>query len=373
LSSTATTPDTPYSRLAAVVSAIRRRAADFVDWRPQVIQLPRLQCHWISLDLTGVSRRLLASSIRLQLQHLTGIASIGFVWKIEADQAEVWYWDEARIAAGAGDKAGEAMSAGLAPYPETSFRLPLADGLHLLACVDGCEAVFIDGGKLRKTRWFAQAPDSHGWVAFVRDAGRDPAAHPLPEIARPAMSKQVQPGWKLHTGFSNRLSPAFWGGALLLALLGVLLAAALSYQIKLVWTAAEARAEYRRLSKEHAELIALNRSIGDYTDFFATLANAKPQVSQLLLMRALVAAGVFGESTKISLLEWEYRNGRLRLLFAVPQEEFSLSMFLSALEGQAEFKDVRLMPDTPPQTVGVQLLVAGYPTASGGAVGGGGR
>ena len=79
-------------------------------------------------------------------------------------------------------------------------------------------------------------------------------------------------------------------------------------------------------------------------------------------MQALIDAGLLGgENNPVSLIEWEYRNQRLRLLFQVPPDKFDLGAFLAVLERQPMFKSVKLMPDTPALTVGVQAQVVEAP------------
>lgn len=351
-------PDRPAAAvLHGAVLAFKRKLVEYLDWRPQIVRVPRSECHWLPLAMEGVPRRLMASSIRLQLIHLTGQSSIGFVWRMVDAVAEVWYWDEQWLQESDLLPVADSLSVGVAPYPENLFRPNLPDGLHLIACSEGVEALAIVTGKTRKTRWFPSQPDAEAWAGFVRDAGCDPSEHALPVQPSVLESAPLQTGWKLQTGLSSRFSHAFFIGMGILVLAGALCSALLAYDFRYQTSISDARREYQRLASENAALLALTRQITANADYFSALASEQPPVSQLALMRSLAEAGLFGEATKISVLEWEYRNGRLRLLFAVPAENFSLSLFLSTLEKQGILQEIRLMPDTPPLTVGIQAVV----------------
>ena len=81
-------------------------------------------------------------------------------------------------------------------------------------------------------------------------------------------------------------------------------------------------------------------------------------------MQAVADAGLISESTRIRLTEWEYRGDRLRLQFAVPADNFSLGLFLGVLESLPAFREIRLITDSPPGTVGIQARVAETPPAA---------
>ena len=78
-------------------------------------------------------------------------------------------------------------------------------------------------------------------------------------------------------------------------------------------------------------------------------------------MQAVADAGLISESTRIHLTEWEYRGDRLRLQFAVPADNFSLGLFLGVLESLPAFREIRMITDSPPGTVGIQARVAETP------------
>ena len=147
---------------------------------------------------------------------------------------------------------------------------------------------------------------------------------------------------------------AIGGGVLLI---GMVLSSLLAYDIKQQTLLTEQQATLTQLKQEKSAIIDLQNQLRSYTTLFDTLLGTQPKFRQLQLMDALTETGLFAEGTKISLLEWEYRNDRLRLLFAVPKDDFRLELFLSTLENSGILQDIRLMPDTPPLTIGIQAVV----------------
>lgn len=348
--------------LARLSDALRR----FFDWRPQIILLPRSACHRVTIDVKGIAKRFLNSSIRLQLLQITGLSDIGFAWHIKTDadgknSAEVWYWDEANLRQSGSIPPGELLLNGLLPCPEMLFRPALADGLHLIECQTGYEAVALRAGQLYRTRWFAEIPSPNIWQAFVRDAGGNihlsidqaapPAAQKLTAIAK------LPNFWKIVTGLQKPVPMPVIAGVASVILCGFVFSIAAAYELKLRYELASENRAYTRLVQENSVVIELQKQLAEQTAGLSTLSAAMPDVAQLNLMQSLAQAGLFGETTKISLIEWEYRNSRLRLLFSIPPEGISLSLFLSTLENLKIFKEVRLIPDTPAQTVGVQTII----------------
>lgn len=327
-----------------------------VDWRPGVACVPRARCHHLSLNVRGVPPRYLISTVRLQLAQLVGAGRLGFACRARDEMASVWYWDEAAL--GAAEFGADAGPNGVQPWPEPLLRGPLDDGVHLIACVTGYEAVAVERGEPRRTRWFAVHPGEEAWRAFVRDAGLDPATHPCPSPARaPALTGRPK-GWKLSTHMRRATSPLVWATTGAAAVIGAVLIAGLLHEYKLDALMAAERAEVARIARENATTIALQREITTETTLLAALRKALPAVAQLDLMKALAHSNLLNQETRVSLYEWEYRGGRLRLLFAVPDEEFSLGDFLAGIERIGIFKGVRLIPDSPNGTVGIQTVVA---------------
>lgn len=334
---------------------------EFFDWRPQAVPVPRARCHFLAFDVRNIPQRQIASSLRLQLTQLSGLNKFGFAWRADAGHAQAWYWDE-------GDEAGltardltppSGVSAnGLEPWPEPLLRAPLDDGLHLIACAQGYESVAIDGGKLRRTRWQAQRPTEDAWTTFARDAGGAAAKQGMPSPINAIVLARPAPGWKVSTHLVKPIPAGTWAGIGAAALGGMVLIAGAIHELKLDATTEALKAEMQQLMKDNATTIALQKQIAEQSEYLNAMSKSQPDALQLMLLKNIAESYLLGMDSKISIAEWEYRNNRLRILFAVPEDNFSLSEFLTRLERQPMFKELHLMPDTPPRTVGIQATLA---------------
>lgn len=325
-----------------------------VQGAPNVVLLPRAQTHWITLDVRGIPRRFLSSSLRLQLRKFLGQESFSFAYSVKEGIAGVWYWLESGERAHGDNSVKELTEV----WPEVLLRQRVADGLHLIRCRDGFEAVYLRFQALVRTRWFPALPTNDCWDAFVRDSGLDPAANPMPDAADIALSKEPPSNWRISRSGARSLSGAVWGAVGLVTLLGMLVVICGALSLKLSAALSIEKRNHERLMKEHAVTISLQRKIDEIKTYLGGFSGLRTSYSQLELIESLIDAGLLSEKEKISLAEWEFKNNRLRLLFSVPQENFSLGMFLSVLEKQPKFSGMSLMPDTPVGTVGVQLVVA---------------
>lgn len=337
---------------------------DFFDWRPRAVSVPRSRCHFLSLDVRNIPQRQLASSLRLQLAQLCGLTKFGFAWRADAGHALAWYWDEADLTARDLTPPDGASANGIEPWPEPLLRAPLHDGLYLIACAQGCEAVAIDGGKLRRTRWYPERPTQDLWTAFLRDAGCDPASHRLPPPSKASALGRPAKGWKVATHLVKPITARTWGAVAALAFGGMLLMVGIVHELKLDAMIQAQQAEMQKLKQDNATTIDLLKQVAEQGGYVDAMVRARPNVLQLILMKGMAESGLVRTATSISIAEWEYRNNRLRILFVVPEDGFSLGEFLAKLEALPMFKEIRLMPDTPPRTVGIQATLAGDDASS---------
>lgn len=319
---------------------------------PRVVSLSRSQCHRLTLDVKGISRRMLASSIGLQLGHVTGLSSLGYAWRVQGNRAEVWYWTEEQ------QSVPPAEQARTRPCPEMLLRPPLPDGLHLLSCQQGYEALSVLQGDTRRSRWFAKLPGPDAWRLFVQDAGLDPARHSLPEVQTLVLQDAPERAWATHSSMLRPVGGKTWLALTAMALLGAALFALVSYNFKLAYQLQSLRKEYVTLTQQSAASIKLQQELDAQRKPLAAVANFQPKWLQLRLMARLAEAGLFNETSKVKLQEWEYRNNRIRIQFSVPSEGFSLSQFLESIERLGLFKDLRLLSGTPPLSVAFQAALA---------------
>ncbi|MDR1647325.1 MAG: hypothetical protein LBR88_04725 [Zoogloeaceae bacterium] len=329
-----------------------------VDWRPAILPLSRSECHYLEIEMRGVAARALERAVNLQLLQLTGIARVGFVFRVRNGKVAIWYWDEAKLTPEKTPGATIAQTRnGVAFWPETVLGQLPEQGLHLLQRSRGYEALAMEGGEIRRTRWFADLPDLQQWQDFARDAGHSAQIGSVPVPQPVALSRKVPKGWKLSSHFLAHVPLAALGGAILAAFLGAALLAMAVYQAKLERAIRAENMEIERISQENAVTFTLQKQIAARSAYLEQLRHIQPEVLQLELMQALAESGLVMEGEQqTSLLEWEYRNQQLRLLFAVPPA-LVLGDFLAHLETLPMLKEVRLLPDTPVQAVGIQATL----------------
>lgn len=304
----------------------------------------REHCHRLTLDVKGVAARARANSLALQVAHITGLAQCEFAWRVVGTQADIWYWDSARFS----------TSEHLRACPEMLLRPPLGDALSLLKCQTGVEAVRQHGQRVVRSRWFEQMPSDHQWQTFVRDAGLDPTAAGRPELVSPVLGHRLARGWRLH---STMQTPRPHGRALwltALALGGGLVCALVAYQILLTRQVEQLRQAHRTEVQASSEVLGLQQQMDLQLAELELVARLAPKALQTRLLAALADGNLLDVHGAVSLLEWEYRNGRVRMQFSVPLEGFSLADFLQDVERLEFLQEVRLMPGTPGGVVAVQ-------------------
>lgn len=342
-----------------------------VDWRPSIGCVLRRRCHYIELDVRHLPKRYLASALRLQLKQMAGVDRPGFAYRLSDGKALLWYWGEEDLHGedffvAENRPARDARE--MQPWPEPLFHYPLDDGLHLLACRHGYDAQVVRGGVTRHTRWFRALPTEAQWLAFVRDAGLIPADHPMPEARRTVPRDRPDGRWKLVTTLIAPVPLSAWLTALAFMVAGAALIGGLIYDRKLVAATEEAQAELTRLRRDSANILALRQQAGAQQAFLAAFHDARPPLTQTELLDEFAATGLFGEPGEPSLWEWEFRNGRLRALFALPKDGIVLGDFLARLETIPVLANLRLIADTPPGIVGIQAEIAPRPSSqTGGA------
>ncbi len=325
------------------------RAWAFCVGAPNLAAMPRAQCHRLSLEVKGIPKNMLQSSIRLQVGHITGLACFGFAWRLIGKQAEVWYWPEELKAT---------KNAGVVPCPEPLLRGVLPDGLQLVACLSGFEGVSVVSGAIRTTRWFAAVPPDVTWLQFARDAGLDPAGLTVPAPKAIQLLAKPAKGWQLVSNSLQPISIKKWTVWAVATAVGAIFFALLAYNTKLVVHTEKLRHEYDILAQQAASTLKLQREIATLQQPIQTIAQSQSKVLQTKLLAKLAQAGLFDEARHVNLQEWEYRNGRIRMQFSVPAEGFELGGFLESVESLGLFTNVRLLSGTPPNSVAFQAELA---------------
>lgn len=107
----------------------------------------------------GLSRSQAARAARTFAEAHAPYADSGWVALRNPQGAAIWYWDKAQLAALG---AGEARSVS----PESAWRRR-GDGWRILACAEGFEAQYWEGGGLVASTWRREPFTREQWAAFV--------------------------------------------------------------------------------------------------------------------------------------------------------------------------------------------------------------
>lgn len=111
-------------------------------------------------------------ALRLELDRLSPYVDTGSHIDISGDFASLWLWDQEAVAA-----AAEAIGIEVervVVLPETALLPKAAEGVRLVATLDGVEGQCWSGGGLAASRWWPAPPDDRAWVLFQRGASVAP-------------------------------------------------------------------------------------------------------------------------------------------------------------------------------------------------------
>jgi hypothetical protein len=293
--------------------------------------------HYKSFPLADIPKNQRIAALRMQIRQWNPYAAAGSCVVIEHDTAMVWLWDRQRISDAIA--ASGLQAARVKVIPESLLVPQLNDGLRLLKTLDGVEAQVWKSNSLVSSRWWPALPAAAEWIAFQRDAGMAqhaelPAgAQPAPLLAEPWAKAASLEDYHAFDTRVERLVYAF--GILLLA------AATLWYGIHVVKRGSAVisrQAELAELNEKAKPVIAARSEAQAALLHVQALLATDPYPNQLQLM-AKVAESLPRNGTHVR--EWNYQNGKLKLLVVVPDPGAQSSGLVSALQTAGPFNNVR--------------------------------
>ncbi len=316
--------------------------------------LSRALVHFARVPLQNVPAQRRAAAIRLQLLQLSPWPNTGFAFRVAADTANIWYWDEDAIAARVA--AIGARPDSVIAVPESEMRATTAAGEALLIrSLDGVEGQVWRAGELQASMWWPQAPDAAGWAAFALDAGIEPSDPPVVRSAewkpRPSEGLSIQRG--VTTAATEGTMIAVRVAAALLGAYAVWLGVA---QVRLelaLRAAAQTRSE---IEARLGPVLDLRRQADRDATAAARLLALRAPVTQAELLLAL--ADVAGEGKPLSLREWEFRDDRLRIVLSADSDRYDRAGALAALARVPWLRDISLAGDETPNSLALQARVA---------------
>lgn len=335
------------------LSALQNAALALLGMPNRRQLLPRQQCHYVSLSAKGLPARYAASALRLQLIQQGFALQPGFAFRIQGEQAQVWYWEErGRVTAGA--------QGGVILQPEPLLRPVSAPGLRILRCTPGFEAEYRSADGSLKTRWFAQEPDAAQWIEFCRDAGVAPPPQPAPQVQ--VLAARLPRGWQTDSRLTRALPAWAWLAGLGGLALGCVLVNLAVQSYKLDDEIARTEAKLVAYKQTRAQSAAEQAQIEKLSRIVGSLKALRPAHTQLELLRSLADSGVIGRNAAdVTVTNWNYQNGHLNLSLYVGRTTLSNSEVVARLEKRPEFRKLQLSPDAASGFLIVQTTVEGPP------------
>lgn len=264
-------------------------------------------------------------------------------WYVLWDEgaAHVWAWDAERVDA-------EMRTAGLDPggartIPETALHHGGGEGARLATCLDGFEGQVWRDGRLTGSRWWPDLPAPGQWVGFQRDNGLSPDRQSN-FIPQPVATTLADEPWARPLAAPLQALPFREEGTVLRLMVVVLSATTIWYGIqlaKVVLAKGEQERELRQLQlRSEPVLTARGQALEARARALALQGILERFPDQGMLMAKVAEVLPKDGST---LREWDYANGRLRLVIAVAGKLGS-SDFVKLFQATGVFRDVEAIP-----------------------------
>jgi hypothetical protein len=312
--------------------------------------VPRQALTLVRLPMPEMRTGQLRQAVRLQLGQYAGGAAFAFVCRRQTGgQVLAWMWPLTPTSAG-----GPSFRAQQSPEPLLEAA---GSGLRLLRRDPGYEAQYWRGDDLLHSRWFAKVPDTDDWQQFARGCGQDPANSPLPNPEPARRDEKAGRGWIIGNSLPARDPWQGWHWQAALLILGALAAAGAGFHWQ---TRRQLSIENQRLDVLRSERELAIKERAKHDDVAAELQSLRaltPQLLQLELLDRVSASGIFTKPvttasatapnspasapaatarllapTGAQLVEWDFRNGQLRMTLELANTELTLLDITRRLE-----------------------------------------
>ncbi len=320
--------------------------------------LARALCHFKRLDLTRVPEPARAQALLLQIPQFSPYAATGHYAALQGGNALVWYWDQDALLSSMAEVG--LVSQRVRVWPESVLYSPLTSGLRLVRNMHGVEGQSWQDGRLLQCRWWTEAPDAQEWLTFQRDIGVALEARQLEVPTTQSLTLQAMPTLRsaASTGFAGG-----WRDERLAYALGILLLFAPTAWIGAGALKAQLALQDVRTTSSAVEgkarplLEARNQSLRIVSRTQALLA-LDPFPNPLDLMARIAGALPKGGAY---LKEWDFRDGKLKLVLVTQGSTPSTSALVSALQLAGGFDNVQIVPGTDPKVMVITMNVLRAP------------
>jgi hypothetical protein len=339
--------------------------------------VPRQALTFVRLPMPEMRTTQLRQAMRLQLGQYAAGSVFAFACQRQAGgQVLAWMWPLAQPQA-----SGTHFTAQQSPEP---LHEASGVGLRLLRRNPGFEAQHWRDGELLHSRWFATAPDADQWQGFARGCGLDPATHPLPSAESPARIERAGRGWIVGNSLPARDPWQGWRWQVGLLVIGALVAAAagIHWQTRQLLVLENQRLAALRAGREMA--IKERAKHDEVAAELQSLRALTPQVLQLELLDRVSASGIFNKPAAAptlaasvpaasakpaapagaQLVEWDYRNGQLRMTLELANADLTLLDITRRLERVPGLGPLRVGQDSSNTLLTLSAAVLPGPNSS---------
>lgn len=317
--------------------------------------LARGLCHFKMINLSHVPLNERAQALSLQIGQFSPHAESDRYALWRDGRAMVWYWDRESVRRSMRD--AELAPERVRVLPESVLYAPGTSGLRLIRNLQGVEGQFWQEGLLLQSRWWKDVPGAAEWLAFQRDLALNVETrqaevppplglelHHAPQLVSSAGNEGAN--WRdervVYTLLVLALfMPTAWIGAMLIK-------SDLARRAVLDLTAElEGKAMPQINAREQALLVATRAQ---------ALRNLDPYPNQLELM-ARVAGSLPKGATYLK--EWDFRDGKLKIVLVMQNDAFSSSALVDALQKAGGFDNVQAASGTDPKVLVINMDVDG--------------
>lgn len=304
---------------------------------PRQLVIGRADCRFSRFDLKSIPLKRRRQALQLQLNQWAPYPQAAFAIVFDADAALVWCWDQSWLTAQRSALPPAWRSA--QALPESVLCAAHTHGVRLLQCIDGVEAQSWQDGELRASRWWPQPPALDDYLSFCREVGH--AVSASDRVPAPLqLPFQAQPWLPALTGdMLKRSNPALeqWMYAALLLLVALPYGWYTLRQNQIDTAIQHTKQEQTRLTSQAHSLIDARRSALKAQDEINARLQLAPYPTQLDLMTAVAAA----LPDSASIREWEFQQGKLRIVIAAGLEIPSRADIADALIKSGRFAEVQ--------------------------------
>lgn len=316
--------------------------------------LSRPLYRYARFELKSVPKSQRAQALDLQIRQWTPFSKTGWYLLWEKENALIWAWDADRVESAILD--GKLRPNSTAVVPETLLHQGQEQGVYLVACMEGVEGQVWSEHSLISSRWWPGLPDAAEWINFQRDAGTLPE-HQSTAVPDPLPLHWEERPWARSAALGRS---AIYGAGIESRVLPIV---ALCLFAGSMWYGAQLIKLQAAISDQGAAIESLNRQAGPIIEARGQALEALNRIKALqaidpypdqLSLLGKVAESLPKDGTYLK--EWEFLNGKLKLLIASPTKLVS-SDTIKLFQSFGIFKNVQASPSNDPASLALSMEI----------------